>query len=290
MTSTPNHESESQPAIESARDVQSERRAASRSWFSAPRDVVVLFTLLFVAIEGVSALTANIPVTVALFAVGSFVALNVAIFGHRTERTAGLVMAGVFTTRLITFALPLQDVAFTTRALLLGPLMILIAIVVTRVLRIDLRSGRANEGFPLKEPFISKGFVALLTLASGPVVGWIAYQLTEPSPIHIGEDGMRAILLWGVAILALCAVGMGEELIFRRTLAAMVQHTGNSQVPWFSATIYAATFFGTLNYQVVILAFLAGAFWAASCERTGSIELVVVAHCAALITAYGVLP
>lgn len=266
---------------------QYDRRRSTRSWLETPRDVVVGFTLLYLAIEFIGAF-GSVPVQVALLAFASLVALNVAIFGYRTERTAGLVMSAVFTTRLVTFALPAQQISFGTRAVLLGGFMIAIAYVTSWVLGVDVRSGRAREGFPLKTPFISRRITAVLTILSGVPLGWIVFhalQLKSPYFASGAETQGFMVFLGGLII-----IGYGEELIFRRLIAAMVQHTAQSQTPWISAMVYAGAFFGTHNTLMIVVAFIAGGLWAASCERTGSLKPVVAAHTIGLLLAYAVLP
>lgn len=267
---------------------RNERRKQTLSWLEVPRDVVVGLVALFVAIEAIGAFV-SIPLQVVFTAFATFLALNISIFGHRTERTAGLVMAAVFTTRLITLTLPLHGVSLTTRGLLLGPVMVVMAYVATWVIGMDLLTARNREGFPLKPPLHSRTTTSILTALTGIPLGWLVYQVAPESLIIEPILGVSA-LGWAELLLALLVIAFGEELIFRRLVAAMVQHTANSQTPWFSGILYGSIFFASHNPMMVLLAFGAGTLWAASCERTGSLHPVIAAHSFCLIGAYMVFP
>ncbi len=266
-----------------------ERRRTNRSWIETPRDIVVGFTALFVIVEFIGAF-GSIPAQVALLALLTFLSLNVAIFGHRTERTAGLVMSALFVTRLFTLTFPFVGTSLFTHALVIGGCMVIIAYVTTWVLGLDLSTGRSREGFPLKRPIVSRNFTAGLTTLTGVPLGWICYTIMSPNQPTISPILDTAVIGWIIAGFALLLVAFGEELIFRRLVAAMVQHTAHSQTPWISGILYGSVFLATQNPAMVFTAFAAGTLWAASCERTGSIEPVAVAHGLCLVLMYLVFP
>jgi membrane protease YdiL (CAAX protease family) len=265
-----------------------EERRAQRSWLQSPRNVVLIYTVMFIAIELVGAFV-SIPLQTALDAFAAFSSINLAIFGYRTTRTAGLVMGALFTNRLVVLTLPITGVAPTTRIGLVGMMTVLIAYVATWVLGIDVTAGRVDEGYPLRPPLISRSFTAAITILSGFPIGWLAYRALTPSKLAVHNFLGGPFIPWVFVIGALIVGAFGEELLYRRLVAAMVQHTGQSQTPWISATLYGSSFIATHNFSLIVLMTLAGALFAWSCERTGSIKPVVTAHAVASILVFAIL-
>ena len=167
---------------------------------------------------------------------------------------------------------------------------IAISYVATWVLSWDVNAGRMDEGFILRPPLVSKRFTALLTMLSGFPAGLLAYLILSPDELVVQPLFGAAVAAWVLAVVLLAFGALGEELVYRRLMAAMVQHTGRSQAPWPSAVLYGAAFIGTQNPFMVLLAFSCGALWSWSCERTGTIEPVVAAHIITTILAFVALP
>lgn len=270
-------------------DKTSGERRIERKWTDSPRNIVPIVIAVFAVIE-LTGVFISVPVQVALTALAAFSCVNLAIFGYRTKRTAGVVMTALFTTRLVTLALPATDISLPTRVGLVAIATIAISYVATWILSWDVNSGRMDEGFVLLPPFISKKATSVLTMLSGFPAGLLAYFLLKPHELVIQPLLGVTALAWIVAVVFLALGALGEELIYRRLVAAMVQHTGRSQAPWPSAALYAAAFIGTQNPFMVTLGFACGAVWSWSCERTGTIEPVVVAHTVATILAFVALP
>jgi membrane protease YdiL (CAAX protease family) len=268
--------------------VENDRRS-DRRWTQAPRRTVLLLVAVFAFIEA-SGLLLGIPTQATLTAVAAFACVNLAIFGYRTNRTAGVVMAAVFTTRLVALTLPATAISVPTRVGIVAIATIAIAYVATWVLTWDVNTGRMDEGFLLKPAFINKKVTGFLTMLSGFPAGAGAYFALKPDELVMQPLFGTAALAWGLAVAMLSAGALGEELVYRRLTAAMVQHTGRSQAPWPSAALYAAAFIGTQNPLMIGVAFLSGALWSWSCERTGALEPVVVAHTIAVIVALVALP
>jgi membrane protease YdiL (CAAX protease family) len=269
-------------------EIENERRT-ERKWTEAPRRTVLALVALFAFIE-LTGVIAGIPTQATLTALAALGCVNLAIFGYRTNRTAGVVMAAVFTTRLVALTLPATAISLPTRIGIVAVATIAIAYVATWVLSWDVNSGRMDEGFLLKPPFISKKATALLTMLSGFPAGVLTYFILKPDELVMQPLLGASIIAWGFAVAMLALGALGEELVYRRLMAAMVQHTGRSQAPWPSAALYAAAFIGTQNPLMIVVAFLSGALWSWSCERTGTIEPVVVAHTIATILALVALP
>jgi membrane protease YdiL (CAAX protease family) len=267
----------------------SDERRAVRPWTSSPRRLVPAFCAAFVASEAIGAFV-SIPLQAVADAVMAFVAVNTAIFGYRTKRTAGLVMAALFTSRLVTLTLPATHIASTTRMGLIGVLTVLVAYSATWVLGVDITGGRSDEGYALRPPIVSRSFTAALTVLSGFPIGWLAYDALKPDRLLIQSSAGGTALPWAVVVASIAVAAIGEELLYRRLVAAMVQHTGQSQTPLFSALIYGSVFLGMHNLAMVGIMTLAGFFFAWSCERTGSIKPVVTAHIIASMLFYVVLP
>jgi membrane protease YdiL (CAAX protease family) len=268
--------------------IENDRRA-ERKWIEAPRRTVLILIAVFALVE-LSGVFISIPVQASLTAMAAFGCVNLAIFGYRTNRTAGVVMAAVFTTRLVALTLPATAISLPTRVGVVAFATIAIAYVATWVLSWDVNTGRMDEGFLLKKPFISKKVTALLTMLSGFPAGAAVYFILRPDELVIQPLFGTVAVAWGLAVALLAFGSLGEELIYRRLTAAMVQHTGRSQAPWPSAALYAAAFIGTQDPLMIAVAFASGALWSWSCERTGTIEPVVVAHTIATILAFVALP
>jgi membrane protease YdiL (CAAX protease family) len=244
---------------------------------------------LFVIAEAVGAFV-SIPAQAALDAIFAFGALNLSIFGFRTRRTAGLVMTALFVDRLAVLTLPTTGVAPTTRMGFMACVTIAIVYIATWVLGVDISRGRDNEGFDLRKPLVSRSFTSAITVLSGFPLGWLAYEFTKPGALVIDKVHGVTWIPWLVALSAIILGALSEELLYRRLVAAMVQHTGQSQTPWISASIYGAVFFGSQNAGMIATAFVAGAFFAWSCERTGSIKPVATAHAIVGVLVFIVLP
>ena len=264
-------------------------RRQPKSWTDSPRRIVIAFVIAFIYAEVVGAFF-SIPAQAALDAAFAFGAVNYAIFGWRTTRIAGLVMAALFTSRLLVLTLPATDIAVTTRIGIIAGLSIGLAYIATWVLSVDISSGRSNESYPLRKPLVSRSFTAAATILSGFPIGFIAYLLLTPAPLAVQDLFGSAILPWAVAVGAIGLGAFGEELLFRRLVGTMVRHAGGSQTPWISAAIYGSVFLATMNVGVIALMTAAGALFAWSCERTGSIRPVVIAHAIAGILLYVILP
>jgi membrane protease YdiL (CAAX protease family) len=264
-------------------------RRTERKWTDAPRRTVLILIAAFTIIE-LAGVIAGIPVQASLTAIAAFACINLAIFGYRTNRTAGVVMTAVFTTRLIALTLPATQISLPTRVGIVAVATIAISYVATWVLSWDVNSGRMDEGFLLRPPFISKRVTALLTALSGFPAGVLAYVILQPDELVVQPLFGTIAAAWTLAVIFLSFGALGEELVFRRLTAAMVQHTGRSQAPWPSAALYGAAFIGSQNPALIALAFACGALWSWSCERTGTIEPVVAAHIITTILTFVALP
>lgn len=267
----------------------SEERRQSRSWLSSPRRVVITYVVLFVIAEIVGAFFSVMGqafITAGL----AFFAVNQAVFGYRTKRTAGLVMATLFSSRLMTLTLPLAGVSTPTRAAIVGAAGCLVSYAAIWVLSQDVRSGRLSEGFALRPALISRRFTSALTVISGVPIGFAAHAILDPPPLLLDPIIDSASLPILIAVASLSVAALSEELLFRRLVAAMVQHTGQSQTPFISGILFAASYLATQNALFVALTFLAGTFFAWSCERTGTLKPVVAAHAMASVLVFVVLP
>lgn len=270
-------------------DVPDPDRRIERKWTDAPRRTVPLLIAVFALIE-LSGVFISVPTQASLTALAAFCCVNLAIFGYRTNRTAGVVMSAIFTTRLVSLSLPATDISLPTRVGIVAAATIAISYVATWVLSWDVSSGRMDEGFILRPPWRSKRFTSIVVMLTGFPAGALAYLILQPHQLVMQPLFGTVAIAWALAVAWLCLGALGEELIYRRLVAAMVQHTGRSQAPWPSAALYAAAFIGTQNPLMVALAFASGAIWSWSCERTGTIEPVVVAHVITTVMAFVLLP
>lgn len=263
-------------------------RRAARRWIDPPRRTVLILLLVFAAIELVGLL--SIPAQASLTAVAAFICVNLAISGYRTNRTAGVVMAAVFTTRLVTLTLPATEISTPTRAGIVAFAMIAISYGATWVLSWDLNAGRMDEGFVLRKAWINKTVTSIVTVVSGIPLGIATYFALRPDEMLMQPLLGTTAVAWIVAFTLLGFAALGEELIYRRLVSAMVQHTGRSQASWPSALLYGSAFIGTQNPFMVLVAFVAGYIWSWCCERTGTVESVVASHAIATIVALVILP
>lgn len=264
-------------------------RRKPRSWKDAPRVYVLYYTAAFVVAELVGAYI-GIEYQLPIYAIALITAFNHALFGFRNSRTAAVVMTAIFTTRLVTLALPVTGVSVSTRTGIVAIFMILIARLCVWVLYHDVNETRASEGFALKKPLISKSFTSIIVMVSGVPIGVLAYLLLKPEPM-VTTSLMGSLLVAWTVVIALLALGaLGEELVYRQLVAAMVQHTGSSQTAIFSGVMFGALYLGTLNPGFVLLAFATGCWFAWSCERTGSLQGPVVAHTIINVLVFAILP
>ena len=267
---------------------QSDRRI-KHSWFDDPRRTVLFYVAAYI-ISGVIGAFISPIIQAILDAIFALIAVNHAVLGYRVKRTTGLVMAAIFVTRLMVVTIPATGVSLPTRTAILAFASILVAYVATWVLSHDVATGRVDEGFPLKRPFLTRGFTSVITALSGIPIGWAAYLILDPEPLHLqpllGAEWIALAIACGCLILG----ALGEELIFRRLVAAMVQHTAQSQTPFISAAIFAAAYLGTRDAAFVVLAFAAGALYAWSCERTGGVKAAVASHAIANLLVFVILP
>lgn len=264
-------------------------RRERRGWFADPKRTVLVYVIAYV-VSGALGAFVDVTIQAVLDAIFALAAVNHAVLGYRVKRTTGLVMAAVFTTRLMVVTVPATGVSLPTRTAIVASASILVAYVATWVLSHDVSIGRTDEGFPLKRPFLTRGFTSAITVASGIPIGWAAHAILSPSPLVLRSlHGSTALAL---LIAAFCLVigALGEELIFRRLIAAMVQHTAQSQTPFISAALFAAAYLGTRNPAFIALTFVSGALYAWSCERTGSIKPAVTSHAIASLLVFVVLP
>lgn len=257
------------------------------SWLDDPRRTVVLYVAAFVVIEALGAYV-SIALQAVLTAVAAFISVNLAIFGYRTKRTAGLVMAAIFTSRLTAITLPAAGVSIWTRTALVAITTVLVAYIATWVLGLDIASGRVDEGFPLRKPLLSRRFTTLLALLAGFPVGWAAHRLLDPDSLVVAPIA-GADLPWLGVVGAFAIGALAEELLYRRLVAAMVQHTGQSQTPVVSGVLFGAAYLGTRNLLFVGLAFATGTLWAWTCECTGSIKGPLLGHFIVSLLTYVVL-
>lgn len=270
-------------------EVAIEDRRQQRGWLQTPRLFVVLYAVAFVVQEAIGA-TFGIVAQMGVLAVLILVAVNHALFGYRNARTAAVVMTALFVTRIIIVSLPVSGVSLSTRAGLIAVISIVIARLTLWVLAHDVSETRAVEGFALRRPVISRDFTTFVVAFSGIPIGVAAYALLDTTSMTVSPifDSLGGAWTLVVALLALAA--MADEMLYRQLVAAMVQHTGNSQTPIVSGVLYGAIFIATLNPLLVLLAGLTGAWFAWSCERTGSLQGPVMAHILINILVFVVMP
>lgn len=264
-------------------------RRDQRGWFKDPRRTVLIYVVAYV-VSGVIGAFFSMAVQAILDAIFALIAVNHAVLGYRVKRTTGLVMAAVFVTRLMVVTIPATGVSLPTRTAILGFASILVAYVATWVLSHDVATGRVDEGFPLKRPFLTRGFTSAIVAISGIPIGWAAWLILDPEPLALQPLLGTTSVALAIACAALMLGALGEELIFRRLVAAMVQHTAQSQTPFISAALFAAAYLGTRNAAFIALVFAAGAFYAWACERTGSIKAAVISHSIVNLLVFVILP
>ncbi len=271
-------------------DVEFDDRRQKLHWFKRPRRMVLLYTLTFVGTEIVGAFW-SIELQAVLAAFLTVVCLNHTLLGYRNERTAAAVMASLFASRLFTITLPTTGVSLATRTAMVAAAMIVMFQLVTAVLRFDLRSARSREGFPIKATFLPRWVITAAVALLGLPLGYLAHEILDPAKQVMSHSlAGSSTLPWMIAGLFLSFGALGEELLYRRLVAAMTHHTATSRTPWVSAFLFSATYLGTRNAAFVGLMFVAGAVFAWSCERTGSIVGPVIAHAVASVMVFLILP
>lgn len=271
------------------RDSDPLERRRSRGWLETPRKAVVFYTAAFVVTEAIGAFV-SLELQAVLGGLLAVLSLNFAIFGYRNQRTTGMVMAVLFSVRLFTIVVPFVDISLPARTAIVGLATVFAIYLASWVLSNDVMSTRAREGLPLKKPIVSAQFTTALVALSGIPIGFAAHELLQPDPLVMRPLLGLTALAWAVACLWLIVGALGEELLYRRLVTAMVQHTAMSQTPWISAILFAATYLGTRNAGFILLVFLTGAWFMWSCERTGRIRGPVIAHAIANLLVFVILP
>ena len=265
-----------------------ERHQLDRPTLSARR-LLVVFVAAFVSAEFVGAYL-SIPAQAGVDAVLSLIAINVAVFARRATRTTGLVMAALFTDRLVVLTFPASDISTTTRIGIVALFTVGIAYIVSRLLGSEISDNQSDNDVAEQTPQLSSNFVSAISVLAGFPIGWLAYQFLSPAPLVIQGLFGSVALAWAVAVAAIALGAVGEELLFRRLVATMVDRAWQSRVPWVSASLYGSVFLATANIGLIALMTLAGALFAWSCQRTGSIKPVVAAHGVASLLLFVVLP
>jgi hypothetical protein len=268
-------------------------RRATRSWFAWPRSLVALYTATFVATEALGAYV-GVEWQIGLVAALTLVSVNHALFGFRNARTSAVVMTALFTMRLITLTLPISGTSAPTRAGILAVFALLIARLAIWVLAYDVNETRETEGFPLRTPLVSRRITSAFVALMGIPIGAFAYEILKPAELVVTPLLGSAAIAWACMCVFLVLGAWGEEVLFRQLVAAMVQHTGNSQTPWISGILFGATYLGvglgTGHLLLAGLALLTGALFAWSCERTGSLRGPIVGHAIISLLVFVVLP
>jgi hypothetical protein len=259
------------------------------TWLSRPRRIVILYVIAFVISEAVG-VWVNLTTQAIADALLAFLAVNTAIFAYRTQRTVGVVMSALFTMRLVTIALPMNDISLPTRAALIGLLSCIVSYLATWVLGRDVESGRADEGFRLARSFLPRRSLIWLTVAAGVPLGVIAYEILQPRPLAIDAVANSTTLPILAAMIGLSIGATGEELLYRRVVAVMVHHTAQSRTPFISGILWAATYLAFEDWRMVVFAFVTGSAFSWTCERTGTVKPVIAAHAIASIAVYVALP
>jgi len=260
----------------------------STNWLTPPRLTVLAYAAAFAGAEAVGAFI-NIPLQAGLEAILLIIAVNHAVFGFRNRQTAGLVMSVLFASRLIAITLPSDSPSIGTRTAILAAVMIFAVSMAERVLGPDVISAGMPKRLHLKKPLVSARITTLAVAALGIPLGFAVASILDTQKIDVGPVAGVAAIGWGVLIAALVLGAAAEELVYRRLVAAMLHHTARTQAPWISGAIFAASYMGTGNAAMIGLMFVAGAIFAWSCERTGSLVGPITAHAIASVLALVVL-
>lgn len=179
--------------------------------------------------------------------------------------------------RVLSLALPLNDLPQESWYGLLGLLLLLSAVIIIRQLRLTLREIGLRAGNVLIQAMIA---------ASGLGVGVVAYSLLRPT----GAAGSLTLPALWLPMLMIVFSGLAEEVIFRGVLQATARRGLGRGAILYSALIFAVLQLGYQSAEYMAFAFGVGIVFAASVYLSGSILGVALAHGLANITLLVLMP
>lgn len=177
-----------------------------------------------------------------------------------------LSLALVPLVRIISLAMPLEDVSQVWQYLIIYAPLLVAAIAVVRILGLRAKEvGFSFGSFRIQIP------VAL----SGLLLGVIEYFILTPQPL-VTELTWQEI--WLPALIFLVSTGFVEEFIFRGVLQRTVVSMFGGRGIIYVSLLFTVMHIGFLSLIDVVFVFLVAMFFGWVVKRTGSLLGVTLAH------------
>jgi membrane protease YdiL (CAAX protease family) len=130
------------------------------------------------------------------------------------------------------------------------------------------------------------GRLVVLGLASGTLLYLffsLGFQLTRSNPIFGEGVGwvyeLRTIPTYFIALALVFLIGPGEEIYWRGLIQRRVsERLGGGAGVLITSCVYAVIHLPTLNFPLMMTAFIGGIVWGYIYEKTASLLPVVVSH------------
>jgi len=269
------------PPVRSFRRVARGLLLEAAAWPGLSRFSVVVLPAYVAAIIAAEVVTELVDPR---WGVGLHVAILWALLVHfswaneRSEAKLVLALCLVPLIRILSLAMPLEDVDLVYWFLIVGAPMIVAALLVARTLgltRHDL--GLTARNLPLQ----------LLVGALGVGLGIAEYLILKPDAL---VDELTWQQAWWPALILLVATGFGEELVFRGVMqSASAEALGKAAIPYV-AIVFAALHVGYKSAPDVAFVFLVALFFGWVVARTGSLLGVTLSHGIANVVLYVIVP
>jgi len=197
---------------------------------------------------------------------------------HAAYRSILVPLALLPLLRILSLTMALKDIPPLYWYILVGsPLLlgILYAINVLDWQRTALSWGRLSWW---KEPLVA---------LSGLPLGYAAYMLAQPEPLIANATGPELAL---VALMLVVFVALPEEILFRGLLLRASSERLGPYAILYSSLLFAVTYIGTLDWQVVLFMGLVGLVFGTCVYKTNALWGVIAAHSVLVIELLVLLP
>jgi hypothetical protein len=271
------------PITASAANSPSRPRETQKPAFIPRKQLNAILATYFVAITTAEALTVMLDTM--LFGLVIYGVMLVALLmysavfaGHREQRIF-LTLAFAPLIRLISMAVPMQNVPVIYQYMLVGAPIFISIIFVTRLGQFK----PADMGLTFKNlP------VQLLIAPLGIVLGYVEYLVLQPKPL-VSDFNLNSILV--PAVILLVFTGLLEELVFRGLMQkAFITELGTWGGLFFVASVFAVLHFGYLSALDVLFVFCVAVIFGIIVLYSGSVVGVTLAHGLTNLTLFLIFP
>lgn len=180
--------------------------------------------------------------------------------------------------RILSLSLPLQHVQLLYWYVIVAAPLVVATVLVARTLGLSRRDlGLVVQHVPNQA----------LVIIAGIGLGMIEYAILQPQPLVQQLNG-RAV--WLPALILLVGTGFTEELVFRGVMQSAARGVMGRLTILYVSLVFASLHIGYRSAVDLLFVFFVGLFFAITVQRTGSILGTTLAHGAANIVLYLVMP